>query len=87
MGMAEMIPCSKCGDLIRVKEDIKYQKPECSRCIREKNVKKVLDKNKGDGTITCGICGRKYFKSSNPYSKTRCAYCFDERGKRHYWLW
>ena len=48
--MADLIPCSGCGNLILVKDDIKYQRPQCYHCT-EKNFKKVLDKSKGSVII------------------------------------
>jgi len=84
--MAEMIPCSECGDLIRVQEDIKYQKPLCYNCTNNKKIKKVLDKQEGSGIITCIGCGREYHKSADPYANpVKCRSCYDSSGKLYWW--
>ena len=50
--MAELVCCSRCGNLILVKDDDKYQEPRCYQCSNnENNLKKVLDKDKGSDII------------------------------------
>ena len=84
--MAKMIPCSGCGDLIRVKDDIIYQKPKCYNCTNNKKIKKDVDKVTASDTISCIMCGRSYVKSTDPYSKSiKCPRCYDSNGRLYWW--
>lgn len=48
--------------------------------------KKILDKEKNDDIITCPLCGNRYFKNTDPYSKDiKCSNCFDDNGNLFFW--
>lgn len=53
---------------------------------KRKKSKKVLDKEEDSDIIICSICGTKYFRNTDPYSKDiKCPKCFNENGELFFW--